>query len=98
MDAQQEGIVNTCFLTTRLPSWAGSRQNVVGSNLEGKPVPSAELSPGRPGVRLATALEDHVLAVNAIIDDLKTQVAEMQTSVATIQQEVEALKQAHAAP
>ncbi|APC26056.1 IX [Bat mastadenovirus G] len=98
MDPQQEGIVNTCFVTTRLPSWAGSRQNVTGSDLEGRPVPSETGPAGRPALasRLLTPLEDHAAAVNAIIEELKTQVAEMQTSVETIQQEVEALKQAHA--
>lgn len=40
MDPNQRGIVNTCFVTTRLPAWAGSRQNVMGSDLQGHPVPS----------------------------------------------------------
>ncbi|AAC13959.1 IX [Human adenovirus 40] len=36
-----EGGVFSPYLTTRLPSWAGVRQNVVGSNVDGRPVAPA---------------------------------------------------------
>ena len=36
------GEVRTCFLTARLPRWAGVRQNVIGSNIGGLPVPAPE--------------------------------------------------------
>lgn len=35
-----KGGISTCFLTTRLPLWAGVRQNVVGSNITGTAVKS----------------------------------------------------------
>lgn len=35
-----EGHINTSFLTTKLPTWAGVRQNVTGSDLNGRPVPA----------------------------------------------------------
>lgn len=40
MDPTQEGIVNSTYLTTRLPSWAGARQNVEGSDISGRSVES----------------------------------------------------------
>ncbi|ALE30422.1 IX [Simian adenovirus 19] len=36
-----EGGVFSPYLTTRLPSWAGVRQNVVGSSMDGRPVAPA---------------------------------------------------------
>ncbi|AKC34840.1 IX protein [Skunk adenovirus 1] len=99
MDPQQEGILNTCFVTTRMPTWAGARQNVVGSDLEGRPVPSAVVETGRPlaAPRLPT-VEDPAVVVNNIIEELKVQVATMQGSVQAMQQEIEALKQARPQP
>ncbi|APD29205.1 IX [Canine adenovirus 1] len=102
MDPQQKGIVNTCFLTTRIPSWAGARQNVTGSDLGGKPVPSDVLESGRPlaAPRVRTLYEEqqlNMLTVNVILDDLKTQVAAMQNSVTAIQEELKDLKQRVAA-
>ncbi|YP_094030.1 IX [Bovine mastadenovirus A] len=37
-----QGDIRTCFLTARLPRWAGVRQNVVGSNISGGVVDSPE--------------------------------------------------------
>lgn len=37
-----QGDIRTCFLTARLPRWAGVRHNVTGSNISGLPVPSPE--------------------------------------------------------
>ncbi|BBE29302.1 IX [Bat mastadenovirus] len=91
MDPTQKGIVNTCFLTTRIPSWAGARQNVTGSNLEGRPVPS---NIGGPVSASVEQLDSAVAAVNAIIAELKTQVTDMQTRVANLQQEVQGLRAA----
>ncbi|AAB38714.1 IX [Canine mastadenovirus A] len=98
MDPQQKGLVNTCFVTTRIPSWAGARQNVTGSDLEGKPVPSDVLESGRPlaAPRIRTLYEEqqlNMLAVNVLLDELKIQVAAMQNSVTAIQREVNDLKQ-----
>lgn len=94
MDAQQKGIVNTCFLTTRLPSWAGSRQNVTGSDLEGRPVASDLSKAGTRDHSPLPAAEDPAAVVNALIDELKDQVVAMRNSVAAIQAEVNALKAA----
>lgn len=71
MDPQQGG-VNTCFLTTRLPTWAGSRQNVVGSDLEGHPVqPGPDFLDTDQRLR---GLLTEIRNVNAALDDLKNQV------------------------
>lgn len=39
MSEPESGNISTPFLLTRLPGWAGVRQNVVGSDLTGRPVP-----------------------------------------------------------
>lgn len=39
-----QGGVFSPYLTSRLPAWAGVRQNVVGSNLDGRPVAPANSS------------------------------------------------------
>ncbi|ARQ79745.1 IX [Bat mastadenovirus WIV17] len=39
------GAVNTAFLTTRLPTWAGTPQNVSGSDLEGQSIPASNALP-----------------------------------------------------
>lgn len=91
MDPSQKGIVNTCFLTTRIPSWAGARQNVVGSNLEGKPVPS---DLGRAVSAPVDPVDAAVVAVNTVIAELKEQVTDMQDTVRNLQQEVEAMRAA----
>ena len=36
-----KGGVFSPYLTTRLPAWAGVRQNVMGSNVDGRPVAPA---------------------------------------------------------
>lgn len=53
-----EGGVFSPYLTTRLPPWAGVRQNVVGSNVDGRPVApanSATLTYATVGTSLDTA-------------------------------------------
>lgn len=53
-----EGGVFSPYLTTRLPSWAGVRQNVVGSDVNGRPVApanSATLTYATVGTSLDTA-------------------------------------------
>lgn len=53
-----EGGVFSPYLTTRLPAWAGVRQNVVGSNMDGRPVApanSATLTYATVGTSLDTA-------------------------------------------
>nr|WGN96454.1 IX protein [Lemur mastadenovirus]WGN96488.1 IX protein [Lemur mastadenovirus]WGN96522.1 IX protein [Lemur mastadenovirus] len=43
--AGNRGAINTSFLTVRLPSWAGVRQDIEGSDVTGRPVrPSNEMS------------------------------------------------------
>lgn len=37
-----QGDIRTCFLTARLPRWAGVRHDIIGSNISGLPVPSPE--------------------------------------------------------
>ncbi|ARQ79774.1 IX [bat adenovirus 10] len=39
------GAVNTAFLTTRLPAWAGTPQNVSGSDLDGHSIPASNALP-----------------------------------------------------
>lgn len=53
-----EGGVFSPYLTTRLPAWAGVRQNVVGSTVDGRPVApanSATLTYATVGSSLDTA-------------------------------------------
>lgn len=92
MDPQQKGIVNTCFLTTRIPSWAGARQDVIGSDLIGRPVPSNVRGP--PRLLSALGLDfPETAPVDNIIEDLKQQMTAMRAAVAAIQAEVELLRQ-----
>lgn len=41
------GTINTAFLTCKLPAWAGVRQNVVGSDIQGLPVKPTNFSTSR---------------------------------------------------
>nr|QRV11649.1 IX [Bat mastadenovirus] len=95
MDPLQKGIVNTCFLSTRIPSWAGARQNVDGSNLTGGEVPSNVAEPRRP-VEGGEALNDADLipaAVDGIIENLKEQVSGIKNTVTALQADLNTLKQ-----
>ncbi|QDA77074.1 IX [Mastadenovirus pipistrelli] len=95
MDPLQKGIVNTCFLTTRIPSWAGARQNVIGSDLNGRPVPSEVTSRplNAPQPLGEVDLSPETAPVDTIIEELKEQLTTMRATVAAMQAEVEALKQ-----
>lgn len=109
MDPQQEGIVNTCFLTVRLPQWAGSRQNVVGSDIEGRPVTRSTSRRGGGGaVRdygyLPRALLDvdlaPVAAVETQVGEIQEQlkkIAELQAKVTALDEKIEAIQNAAAA-
>lgn len=45
MDSRTTGTIDTAFVTSKLPTWAGVRQNIVGSNIHGAPVtPSNSLT------------------------------------------------------
>lgn len=35
---KEKGTINTAFLTCKLPAWAGVRQDIVGSDIQGLPV------------------------------------------------------------
>lgn len=96
MDPQQEGIVNTCFLTVRLPQWAGSRQNVVGSDIEGRPVTrSASRRGGARAVRnygdLPRALLDVDLASVAAVETQMGEVQKQLKKIADLQAQVQSL-------
>lgn len=101
MDPRQEGIVNTCFLTVRLPTWAGSRQNVSGSDINGTPVRSKTIDGrgatisedggiyrGVVDVDLApfARLEAQVLEFNKTMKDLSDKITELETKVAELTQ------------
>lgn len=90
MDPQQEGIVNTCFLTVRLPQWAGSRQNVVGSDIEGRPVTrSASRRSGGGAVRAFGDLPRAVLDVDlAPAVAMETQMEKLQEQLKQIEAKV----------
>ncbi|BBE29332.1 IX [Bat mastadenovirus A] len=94
MDPQQEGIVNTCFVTTRLPSWAGSRQNVTGSDLEGRPVPSATRFGASVAASRMAIQEELETSLNGTIEDLKNRITALQTALTALNNEVNQLKQA----
>uniref|UniRef100_A0AAU6S533 Hexon-associated protein IX n=1 Tax=Pipistrellus pipistrellus adenovirus TaxID=3140007 RepID=A0AAU6S533_9ADEN len=81
MAANQEsqGHINTSFLTTKLPTWAGVRQNIIGSDLNGRPVP-AFLPPHEVQAAAETwgrargPVMEHTTAIAEAIEDLKIQV------------------------
>ncbi|ANG08546.1 hexon-associated protein [Equine adenovirus 1] len=104
MEPKRRGFINTCFLITRLPNWAGSRQNVTGSDIEGRAVRSNEdldlidaLDP--VGLQQDAAAEDPLdtQEVNRAIADLRAQIAVFGRSVDELQTEVTALQAALAA-
>lgn len=76
---EPEGHINTSFLTTKLPTWAGVRQNITGSDLNGRPVP-AFLPPHEVRAAAETwgsvraPVVEHTNAIAEVIEDLKTQV------------------------
>lgn len=69
------GGINTCFLTTRLPLWAGVRQNVTGSNINGTPVTSGVYNQVTP--RAASVVEERarVAAAAEVAAEARAQVA-----------------------
>lgn len=63
------GDIRTCFLTARLPRWAGVRHNVLGSNISGLPVPSPETYSTRRSNIGATMLTLRNIAATQTVDD-----------------------------
>ena len=44
MSEQAQGTIETCFVTSKLPTWSGVRQNVQGSDISGLPVQPSNAS------------------------------------------------------
>nr|WGN96590.1 IX protein [Lemur mastadenovirus] len=99
--AGNRGAINTSFLTVRLPSWAGVRQDIEGSDVTGRPVrPSNEMSIANSP---ATASSAGIAVVpvetlttfnqpRAIADDaLEEEITELHLSVTDLENAVEAL-------
>lgn len=79
---ESQGHINTSFLTTKLPAWAGVRQNITGSDLNGRPVPAfippSEIRAAEEvGMRAAAVstlpVIEHATAIADAIEDMKTQ-------------------------
>ncbi|AIA22346.1 IX [California sea lion adenovirus 1] len=89
------GSIHTSFLTARLPTWAGSRQNIQGSNMDGLPIlPSNEHSASASTYKV----QQHALVpVNAYailptaVQDLEQSVATLQDNQKNIQQQLDLL-------
>lgn len=76
--AETTGHVNTCFLTTRLPLWAGVRQNAVGSTLTGKPVPARTMEES------LAAMRSEIRALNANAATLREGMADVQQTLSVL--------------
>lgn len=88
MDPKQEGLVNTCFLTVRLPSWAGARQNVTGSDIEGRTI-----SAGGRTMPTYRGLSRSLIDVDmAAFSALETQLTEFQEEVTALSQKITELE------
>lgn len=86
------GGINTCFLTTRMPLWAGVRQNVVGSNIDGVPVLSGVYN----GSSSSTATARAGVA-EASLEAVPARAAELEGGVAAdlgVMEEMQLLKDA----
>lgn len=64
-----QGEVRTCFLTARLPRWAGVRHNVLGSNISGLPVPSPETFSTQRSVLGSTLLTMRNIATTRPVEE-----------------------------
>ncbi|APG53793.1 IX [simian adenovirus 55] len=60
-----DGAVYSPFLTVRLPAWAGVRQNVTGSTVDGKPVDPSNASSMRYATVETPSLSNSALAAAA---------------------------------
>lgn len=65
------GGINTCFLTSRLPLWAGVRQNVVGSNINGVPVLSGVYNGSSSSTATARAVTAEAEASLAVASEVE---------------------------
>lgn len=71
------GDIRTCFLTAKLPRWAGVRHNVLGSNISGLPVPSPETYSTATTKLGATMLTlRNIAATRSVEDQLATLTAQ----------------------
>lgn len=94
---QESGHINTSFLTTKLPAWAGVRQNIIGSDLNGRPVP-AFLPPhevqaaaetwGPYSQFQAMPVQHHATAIADAIEDLKTQLMRLSPRLSALEMKI----------
>ena len=97
----ESGNISTPFLLTRLPRWAGVRQNIVGSDLTGRPVPGfvppantvAALDvkasvPAAPGTTVEESmdLDDALGTTTAQLVTLQQTVIELSEKVKTLEE------------
>nr|P04376.1 RecName: Full=Hexon-interlacing protein; AltName: Full=Protein IX [Tree shrew adenovirus 1]AAA42532.1 E1b IX protein [Tree shrew adenovirus 1] len=103
------GIVNTCFLTTRLPAWAGVRQDEVGSDVNGLPIiPSNSMqirsraattdAATEPSTRQGLNLLRSVTELNESIDELQQKMTELEKRLKIMEEKIEEIKLALANP
>ncbi|AMB43020.1 IX [Bat mastadenovirus WIV13] len=45
MDTTFAGVINTAYLTHNMPRWAGAAQNLIGTDLQGRPVLPTNATP-----------------------------------------------------
>lgn len=68
-----QGDIRTCFLTARLPRWAGVRQNVIGSNISGDSVGSPEtLLASRTNATAALMTMRNIVASRTLEEQVET--------------------------
>lgn len=87
------GGINTCFLTTRLPLWAGVRQNVTGSNINGTPVTSGVFNQATPRAASETERAEPAATARARVAAVTMATARAVDEEAVVLEEVQRLKQ-----
>lgn len=79
----QSGAIYTSFVTAKLPRWAGVRQNVIGSNIEGMPIESpGSSSNGTASTAISKAgtISDQINQLAMLIDVLETRISALEES------------------
>ena len=71
-----EGEIRTCFLTAKLPRWAGVRHNVAGSTVSGQPVASPEMFAAGRTSQAATLMTLRNIATARPMEDQLTTLTE----------------------
>lgn len=77
--ADYPGVVNSGYLTAKMPSWAGVPQNLTGTDLEGKRVPETN-DPSFPR-RLATPT-----SVSLAVAQLRIDLESLETRLRNLEQ------------